>query len=72
MSKISELAKKGGAAAKAAAVKKLDQNADGRLDREDARQLAVAYESRFPLGVIIVAFAAGAVLATIVIKGLGF
>lgn len=54
MSRISEMAKKAGDAAKAGVVKALDQNNDGKLDREDVEIKVSAYESRFPLGTIAV------------------
>ena len=69
MSKIGDKAKKAG-------VKLLDQNADGALTREDARivtqkarETAQAFEARFPLWSLFVAFFVGVALATVVLKG---
>jgi hypothetical protein len=59
-----------GTKVKSATVKALDQNNDGKLDREDATILATSYESRFPLGAIAVAFALGVALVIALIAAL--
>lgn len=50
------------------AKKVADKNKDGNVDIEDAREYAVAFESRWPLGAIIVAFAVGAVLGALIAR----
>jgi hypothetical protein len=53
-------------AAHAAALRALDKNKDGRVDRQDAQIMASSWESRFPIGTILLAFTVGAILGALV------
>jgi hypothetical protein len=55
-------------AAHAAELKALDRNKDGKVDREDARLMATGWESRFPIGTILLAFTVGAILGALVAR----
>lgn len=56
-------------AARAAALRVADRDKDGDFDRKDVEVIARAASERFPIGVIVVSGALGAVLG-FVVRGL--